>query len=356
MIHEAVMAQGSFDIPLTVDTPWPLLSVVDDFGHIVITDQWLETGLFSDAAILSVARYSGVVLGVVYTDGKAQIRGAGMVWWLGNESDVGPIIEAKQSMSGATLDTCLTNLLPSAITKGSVSEPASAVTYTGQHQWETPLSAIRTVSAALGTEFRVNPDGTLDAADSNVLFNIDSPTVVVMRDGWGSDPTYQGVPSDLIQSTRDARTYVTQVILLQDDLDGTFTNKGSDSRATTYKDIHGNAMTRTFLTVDNSVDATAVTTFLATELSEWVVEDLQDVDTSQVHSDATFAVGDSFYVWDPPVMVDLTNQITFRGDIIHPKKLRLLEASWPLTDGMGVYYRDKDGTYTDLSRFVAWEK
>ena len=67
-------------------------------------------------------------------------------------------------------------------------------------------------------------------------------------------------------------------------------------------------------------------------------------------------IRDRFYCYDPPYFVDTDNEVFFRGDVIYPKKIRLLEATWALTTGMGIYYRDSAGVYTDLTRFVEWEQ
>ena len=57
-------------------------------------------------------------------------------------------------------------------------------------------------------------------------------------------------------------------------------------------------------------------------------------------------------------LVDTDNEIFFRGEYINPYKLRLLSASWPLTEGMGVYFLAPSATttWTDLTRFVQWEQ
>ena len=353
MINEVLMAPGSFTVPLRDDAPYSLVVTAATFGHVVITDQWVEPGTFADATLLSMARYSGVVLGRKYDNGMAEINGAGMAWWLGDETE-GPILETKVTLAADTLDDCLTGILPSAVTKGTVSN--TGTNFTGQFQWDTSLQALRTVCAAVGAEWRVNPNGTLDAATASALFEYDVPKVVVLRDNWGSDPNYLGLPSDHIRSIVDGRRYANKVHVLQDDLDGTFTSQGNDTTADSYLDIHGNALSRIALVTDSVVDSTSIATFMANELLERVVDEQQDIDTSQLHADSTFSVGDRFYCYDPPYFIDTDNEVAFRGDIIYPKKIRLLEASWALSPGMGVYYRASDATYTDLTRYIRWER
>src|SRR5690606_25944847 len=52
------------------------------------------------------------------------------------------------------------------------------------------------------------------------------------------------------------------------------------------------------------------------------------------------AVGDTIYVWDPEQgLVDLSNQVTYRGRTIFPIAIRVLGMTSPIQAGMGVYFR-----------------
>jgi hypothetical protein len=180
-----------------------------------------------------------------------------------------------------------------------------------------------------------------------------------VRKGWGDDPTYHSVPARSLHTRLEARNYATRAILVDIDPDGTGTlNAAADiSPATSYKDIHGNAVVRTFQASRVTSESVDLDSYLDTELASRVVDQTQEVDTEQYEiSGGHLGVGDTFYVYDPPSgFVDMNNEIWFRGDTIWPLKSRLLEASWPLVSGMGVYYRDADGAYTDLTRWVDWE-
>jgi hypothetical protein len=67
-------------------------------------------------------------------------------------------------------------------------------------------------------------------------------------------------------------------------------------------------------------------------------------------------VGDYTWVYDPDSgLVDYTNEIVFRGQRINPAKLRVIELTWPVVQGMAVAYRDRSGVWYDLTDYVIWE-
>lgn len=357
------MTQGSWEIRLRVDAPPNLWRVCDEFGHIVVTPQILglsPLGL-GDAGVLSVARYTGIVLEKGIDESGIALSGAGLEWWLGDENSQGDILETKVELSSSTLSNALDNLLPVAITKGTVTEPAG-VTYTGTHQWETPLDAVRTVCASMGAEYKVQPDGTIDAGPKENVYTIDTPEVVVIRTGYGSDPAYTGINVERTASWFDARAYVSRGVITTEDSDNVVTLVGAQDRtpAPTATDLHGNILDRVIVqqTSGSPVD---VSTYLVTLMNEHAIVSNMEIDTSFYEIAGDMSVGDAFWCFDPPAFTsaeDATpNEILFRGSTIWPVKLRLIAASWPLRRGMGVYYRSPEATptYTDLSPYIEYE-
>jgi hypothetical protein len=47
--------------------------------------------------------------------------------------------------------------------------------------------------------------------------------------------------------------------------------------------------------------------------------------------------------------------VLYRGNTLMPRKMRVHSVQWPIASGMGVYYRDANGAYLDLTPFVAFE-
>jgi len=360
MITEVMMSQGSWEVALSPATPDDLWTDLEEFGHIVVTSQWVDPTMYGDTSMLAAARYVGPLHGKVVTEeGGIGIVGANMVWWLGDEDGVGDIIEIEVSLESSTLENAIDELLPlsGSITKGTINEPAGQ-TYQGVHQWETPLSAIRTVCASLGCEFRVNPDGTLDAGPKEDVFNITNPAVVVTRYP-GKDPEFLTADSESMVLSLDASMYASRGIVVTEDSDNVKTLVGYTDRipGPTAYDINGNLVKRTLMS-ETFGSPVSVATYLLSTLSDHSVIAQIDIGTTfNEMSEGSFEIGDAFWSYDPPAFTDDANEISFRGEIIHPKLLRLLSASWPIREGMGVFYRTPavTPTYIDLTRFVQWE-
>lgn len=360
MISENIMAQGSFEIPLRRTVPYSLWRKLEPFGHIVIFPQWIDPNQTGDTAALDAARYAGPLL-VIDTEGEGiKLKGAGMSWWLGDDQGNGPQVESAQ-FSSNTLSDAIAAVLPDAVTVGTINN-AGVSSVTGDFYWESCLEVIRAICLGVGAEFRVNPDGTIDAGLNSNVFIITNPEVVVVRRGFGSDSTYAGVPVENMRSWIDGHEYVTDVAVVSEKNDGTKELIDSVNRADTHFDIHGNAFTRTRVIGMRHSNPINMATYALSVLNSSVLEKNQEVTTEHYELvGGNFAVGDTFYAYDPPAFVDETVQINFRGDVINPVKLRLTAASWPLRSGMGVWYRGahEEGVtepeWIDLTQYVAWE-
>lgn len=368
MIHEVYMQQGSYRVPLRLETPPSVFQACQEFGHVFVTPQYLAPDLFSDAAIQSAARYAGPLLYTERTLNGYALEGAGMVWHLGGPDSDGPSdLETPVQFTSATPTTVLSasGLLPAAVTAGTITATGVSA-YTAYHEYESPLEAIATYSKTVNGHWKVNPDATLDFslvdATSGNPFNggdAGNITTVVVRENFGSSAGYDGIPVRSAVTKRDATQYRTRVALLQerDDAVGYQTLVSGSTRGTIpYKDLKGNALDRTQWIARPASADTDLADLLASELTDRTVDDNQTVETEQYEIHGTLECGSLFFIYDPPTgFVDTDNEIVYRGSVIWPKKTRLLKASWPLADGMGVYYRDADGTYTDLTRWVEWE-
>jgi len=354
------MAPGSYTVPLRIDAPYSIWDTVKTVaeaggGHIVITPQRLDPRLVGDTSMLAAARYAGPVLSKTFTDGAFRVGGAGMGWWLGDDT-AGPVYETAVTLTGANLSTALTALLPAAVTLGTVT--ATGNLFTGTFHYETPRDAIATLMATTEAEYRINPDGTMDAAVNQDLFTIVTPTVVVTRFGSGSDPNFAGVPVATLKSVDDAYSYATRALLVTVAADGSASTDASANQApvATGKDINGNTIVRTLVYNSGPGGASTPGLYLASELGEHLLTTESTLTTGFWElAGGGWNVGDAFWVYDDPAFVDTANQVQFRGDVIHPRKMRLIGASWPLVDGMGVAFRDDAGVYTDLTDWIRWE-
>lgn len=355
------MSQGSFDVRFGLDAPLSLWTSMSEFGSIIITSQWVDHRLLDDATMLATSRYTGVILRKELDENGLAISGASNVWWLGDENGKGDIIEAKVTLTSSTLSNALTQVLPDAITLGSITEPPGT-TYTGEHQWETPLDAVRTIVASMGCEYRVNHDGTIDAGPNNAVYNIDTPVVVVTRNRLsGGDALLKGVDVDRMSTELDASPYATRAIVVTEDSNNVKILVGGQDRtpAPTYKDLYGNTIRRVLM-LETSGTPVEVTLYLTTQMNENTLVQTQEISTEFYEiANGDLRVGDAFWAFDPPAFEGST-EVWFRGGPIWPVKLRLTAASWPLRPGMGVYYRPPmvspvAADYIDLTNWVEWE-
>lgn len=366
-IVEEFMQPGQFTIPLSEETDlyrvWERMQV---FGHIVVLPQWVQhPRMHSDAELLAAARYTGVVLRTTWASRNIHIWGQGLWWHLGDHHGDGPKIDTWLSYTDELPSDVFPDLLPDGIALGTITDTDAGL-YTGDHLHESCSEAIRTVLKDRGMHARINPNFTFDACHQlrDEVFLITAPKVIALRRGWGSDPEFEGVEAARVETTRDASNWVSTVEVLDEDPDS-FTSAGFiGARSHTYFDGLGNPLTRTAY-VSRATDDDLVNPggFIENELLDRDVDDRQVLDAAQWELvNGSLNVGDNFYAFDPPSsLVDTANQVRFRGEFIWPKKVRCLEASTPLTEGMGIYYRPSAATvvsadWIDITRWVEWEE
>ena len=375
MITELLMQHGSFTVPLKPDTPhsiWESIGGIENVGLpsdvgtpgvIFITPQELDPMDIGGDAVIAAARYAGPILKKRSSRSGYTLSGVGQLWWLQSPRGLGDIYVAEVTLSGSTIDNALTQLLPAAIVKGTISE--TGWTATSSHQFEGPLDAVRTIMAETHCEFRINPNATIDAGYFSTLFNVTAPTVVASREASGSDPLYFGVPIIGAEAIRDYSDMATEGFVYKTNVNGSKTLVATSSRASVQLDMHGNAIVREFAEEQPSGAAVAVSDYVDSRLASHVATSTFRLETPYAEIEGGMPIGDAWYVFDPPAFVDLTNPVQFRGDIIYPIVLRAVEANWPIRTGMGVCFRPSTGTgvggaVTDedwivLTRFLAPE-
>ena len=393
-ITERLMGAGSFGVTFLQDqTPSEIIDAINEWGHIVVTPQEMNPDLFDDASMLAAARYTGIVLAKTLEEGVVTVAGQGLQLYLGDDRGKGMVIAenknigSKRDYSTLPLSSVLFqsstpygimrdasgNL--QAITQGTIHDGSS--TYTGSHFVETALHALKHICETLSYEFRVNPDATLDAGPAANLFtgvNTD-PTTVVVKTGYGDDPTYQGISPTGARTEFDAKDYVTKVDFIAEvgafneptDFEG---EAALSAGSIPYYDIHGNKLSRTGLVTVPDMDSDKLNdqaTLMLNELSR--VKKTLNLDLEQYEVTGDLKVGDFIFAFDPILGFndDATQaaaesrdiyEIAFRGQQINPIKVRVVGISFPIQTGMGVYFRSYNGsttTYTDLTPYVSFE-
>lgn len=355
MITERLMKPGSFSVRLREDYPWSVASEVDLLDHIVITPTRLDPiSGFSDANILAAAIYTGVITR------KASPRifeGSGLAWWLGTDAGIGDVVDVTAEATGA-LSTWVTAILAfgNGITAGSVSDTGLS-SVTAAPSWCSPREALDLICRVAGAEWRVNPDGTLDAAKSPNLF-VSTPTVVVTRKEEGQDGAYRGLEGSLMVTATDAEQYTTEVYVVGQGNGSTVVTEIA-SGSTSYKTFANTTpVLRRFVNAPTEPTANAAA-IASAQVALWN-QVRRELSLSSRTYNVTRHIRPGDYVWAFDQLAELTdaaNQITYRGELIAPIKLRVHALTWPVEQGMGVYARRSGATptYTDLSDFVEWE-
>jgi hypothetical protein len=276
MITEKLMSLGSWTISLDPDRTPPdaLGNPLRHFGTITVLPQRVNPNDFTDAQMLSMARYSGMLRQMDWDDNRKTLSGPGLLAWLGDETGKGYVYEVNRhydqqtfentlwrthnesgaylasdaryragdrndfrpgsdGASGSSPDDGPPGLLrhdgnsgygldssnPVGLSKGTVDTAPDLLTYpaTGEViRFSENIFAITAREAlamamdAWGAEFRVNADGSLDAGLEAFLF-VTNPTTLIVRKNWGDDPNYNGVPALAMRVNADTKNLATSV-------------------------------------------------------------------------------------------------------------------------------------------------
>jgi hypothetical protein len=369
-VKEVLQAPGSWEVGLSEATPRDVLDAIHFFGHVAIVPGRLDPAQYGDS-LLTAARYVGVVRskeisggrGSVSQDGlnSYRISGAGMAIWLGDEDGKGAVYEAPVTLSAQTFANSIRALLPGsgAVTEGTLHTVAG--TYTGTHRYEDPRTAITYVCGIFTTdrdnpvEWRVNGDGTLDAGKVSDLY-VSVPKCVVASLASGYDMDLTSLGGDF-ETQRDVEDFTTRVVLLAEGEGESIATGDADIAANPYLDIHGNPVQMTRLVSESDTSTGNADARAQLQLNRFTSpREALTLSAADYDIRGSFEVGDYVYAYDPDSgLVDLDNEITFRGQRINPVAIRVSETSWPVTEGHTVAFRSQDGTWYDLTDFVEFE-
>ena len=387
------MGSGNFSVTFSQEfTPTEIIESIKEWGHIVITPNEIDVATLSDSDILSTARYTGIVLNRALEEGVVSINGSGLQLYLGDGNSKGMVIAESKNIgkvrvyTNTTLAESLFNSTVStgkpfgilrnesgntqAITQGTIYEPSS--TYIGQHFVQTALGALKEVTEYLNVEYKINANATIDAGPPANLFNgvNTDPSTIVVKTGYGEDPNFDGVVPQGLRTEFDATDWVNRVDFIGEvGYFDTATDVAGEANLSSnpYKDLHGNDLTRVALIQEPEVPTDQLNSraqLMLTELSR--VKKVLNLDLEQYEVSGDMKTGDYIFAFDPDIgFVDTTTdanaesrdlyEVTFRGQVITPVKVRVVGLTFPIANGMGVYFRDKDGNYTDLTQYVQFE-
>lgn len=386
MIVEELEADGYFEVPLADSMPAWLLDdlALEDWlwATVVVTDGHWPVGVLSDANLLAQARYSGVYLG--QGQDRQSLTGKGLSWWFGQDGDAGDLfVSAKFQTNLRSFSVLLANQVwnrSNGLTAGTIDATATTFRITIENG-DSPREILDTLCAAApGGPYwwRVNPDGTVDAAPAATLWpSATTPTVILGLDG-GRDGGITGLDADLDVRGFDGEKLRSEVQVNWNN--GVLNGVSRPSLPGTYKAFDGSKpwvrhmmgwqprrrepprerwRKHATWTIQSYAQAQKVAAREANErtsIRTEVTVQLPDL-TDPWRFDLT--PGDHVWLHDPDAgLWSAANQVHYRGQNRHPVKARIDRLSTPITEGMGVYLRRwRSGVveYLDLTPWVAYE-
>lgn len=352
-VTDNLHALGRWNIQLKPTIPVALRDRLDYFGHVVVTP---SHELRPSDELLGTARYVGVVLEV---DPEApEIGGPGLAWHLGDDRDGGRIYTDPVVLNDEPLPDAVRALLPLSVGEGTFHTVAGDG-YSAEHRYVSPRTAISRVVEHFGAEWRLRTHPTakllLDVGTRAQLYP-DGPRAL-LANGEGREASgLQGVDGDLAVAG-DARDWTSDVTVLAQGVGASIAAATASLDEVPYSDLRGNE-----LRVGRVVSESQTPGALAEERAQAALAAAGaqatvrlDIDGGWA-ADGTLRVGEDVWVHDPVSgLVDPATEVRFAGQKLHPVAIRLVGLTWPVTQGHGVYYRDRDGVWSDLTDHVAWE-
>lgn len=353
MIEENLMTVGRWDLALLDTTPQSILDLFNlktetaRFGHIIITPTHVDD---RSADVLPLSRYTGIYR---KRSDRYTIGGCGLAAWLGDEDDKGDLIESALTFT-TTFVNWITALKPSSLTAGTYHAITGPANLDATFERQTRRKAIDFVCDYYNGEWRVDPDGTLHAGEIADLY-VTTPEVTIIRGEGGRELGQTGVRAAEFDIASDVEDYTTRIFLAG----ASGTGEADIFPLTGSYDLNGNRVEWARFVEASDAEAGTEDTVAENILNRYTsqryelriasdLEDLPDVMT----------VGDMVNVLDiEQGIYDRSNPVAYRGETIYPAMVRLMGMTWPVLEGVGVYFRSSDagGTVTDITSYVDWD-
>lgn len=359
-VTEKLMELGSWSFELIDETPKTVIDAIGYFGHVAFVPGRVDPAQYRDE-LLDMARYVGVVTGKSVDHIRKVISGQSMVLWLADSDGKGDVIETPITITNQSFANAIRAILGdgTAVVEGTLHSGISG-TYTGTHVYESRAKAIRFICDTMGAEFKVTGRAELDAGPAEALYNATPDTVIVKRrpnrHTDGDDLTLHGLRGDM-GLAQDVKDWTTRVVLLAEGEGDAIATAAADNPNNPYVDMRGQPIRRVRVISESTTAPGNAQARANWQLARFVEpRSSLTLTTDDYDVSGAFAVGDWAYVWDPDAgLVDPENEIMFRGERINPIKLRMVGATWPIRPGTTVAYRAQDGSWLDLTPYVARE-
>lgn len=368
IVNEAPMRTGTFTLTLRgrgpAGTPGHILAALRDAlgwnpdgtwstsdGHIVVTDTPLELGALVGTLAPSV--YTGR-LGK--QTGVRTFTGHGLDVWMGAPNKPGPVRTTRTEYAAQDLEDWVDDLRSNDLTKGTVTEPGGTVAET----WHgvTAAEMLFRVCTRFGAEYRINPDGSVDAGTISALYG--DADAVVLRDPspigaspFDSSTSLRGLRGSALSPTIDVEQRTGFTVVYGE---GNVVESASAS-GDVWLTIAGNgAELDRLVEAPDQDDAGAAA--IATSVQNLWEDGRFDFDVAIVEARAYPYIqrGAFLWVYDPEAgILDTSNPLNFQGRDIFPVLCRIESINHAFTYGHGVYLVTDTGV-TNLTPFVEWPR
>ena len=393
-IQEKVMAPGTFQVQLSASTtPNSIINSIDPWGQILIHTTRVDENTLSNQDMIKSARYVGITQNLEYDLDTFTVSGKGTMAYLG-DSDSRGLVVAETSTSGSVrsytndslsdvldrttatpyglLRTGDTAAQQAVRTKtGSIINPTTGTTtYTGDHYLESVYKAVKYVCEHFDAEFYVDNEGYLYAGRPEDIFSghDTDPTAIIIREGQGEDPNIEGFIPAAITTGFNAEEYITKVELIPTGASKEVSMAEATVSTNEYKDLFNNNLKRIQVVKDASATESNYQARANKALSEYNrLKKTVNVSLEGYDISGSFKVGDKIFIYDPQVGFEDTEskassesrdlfQVVYQGQTLNPEKIRVVGMSYPIQEGMGVYYRNSStGNIIDLTDYVEFE-
>ena len=370
-VYQALMADGDWSIRLKPETPLYIReAMATPFAHVVVTSAPVDPTAFSDADILANSRYVGVCL----RPGPAlEVSGRGLSWWLGDDSGTGSSI----NFVPITLNTNIPNTAASTILNGGSSQPlvlsgsspgsgAYSATISQEYQWFTKRQLLDSVIREFfNQEWKINNDFTVSVGTAAQLYTTVPAIITPKTTGYESGR--YGI-SGQTKANIDYEDFANVVWALSKEGVGQASYAPAGGIVSFYD---GRGM---FVWRDRFVDvpesAEGQRNQYALNLVGQYAQGRFDynLQTSRYDISGKVQMGGNVYVYDPvngfynrnasTGAIDYSDPVRWRGEIIYPKSVRVVGMRWPIEEGMGVLWRNRNASgvsYIDLTPYVETE-
>ena len=366
-VTERLMGTGRWDLQFRPDTPLSVLAAIDvkrfGFGHIVVTSTRANLDETIDFDRLKSARYIGVLR---HRPSLYQFGGPGLAMWLGDEDGKGALLE--QNDYGTTLTNWRTLLTPPGWSGVGAS---MAGPFTRDVVREVAIEVLPDVCSFFGVEWKVGYDDLGFQLWIDTVANLfrTTPNAMILRetstqmrdlDVLGVGASFN-VEQDLQDWTQQVNYYTgdeaTPVLT-------TASLGGEQAKDVPYRNVNGLAIEMTRAIEDFGTSSAGATMAPAQFGRFHRAHEAVTAASTEYDISPYVRCGDFVWIYDPARdLVSQTNEVYFRGRLFHPLKIRVTGHTWPLRQGMGVYFRrwiDNDSTtwghdWVDLSDWIEWE-